>query len=330
MKTVHIDGIVGLDISAEDIRSALKAAGKEEVDFAISSPGGSVYEGLAIFNAIRDHRKSGGKVIARIIGLAASMASYIMLAADRINVEENAILMIHNAWGAVTGDYREMFKKGEILEGITNVMAAEYAKKSGKSEERILEMLDSETTLFGREIVDEGFADSIITQSGTGSAFSKASAMATARTNFEAARHRMGQTPERFEIQKAAALLGFDKDASTPFGSAEKERVAYFNKYLSDYPNDPQILEIVNRAIRDKKKTNDPVVNVELNVAIRDRKGLSKKDIDFANSVLELVRGAEKPSINDHLSLMDRGRNAQTKSESELSDSVLELVRGIQ
>jgi len=204
MKTINIDGVIGWDVTAADIRVEFKAAGGDEIDLVISSPGGSVYEGLAIYNAIKDYRKQGGKVNARIVGLAASMATYVPLAADSITIEDNAIWMIHNPYSVCMGDQNDMNKEAEILSGIAVIMASAYSKKSGKTSEEIRQMMDEETYLFNGEIIENGFADF-----GTVSENSKnkTAAMATARTSFEAMKVSMSKQPEKLQTDKAAALI---------------------------------------------------------------------------------------------------------------------------
>jgi ATP-dependent protease ClpP protease subunit len=91
---LNIDGAIGVDVFAREVREQLAAA-EGPVEILVNSPGGSVTEGVAIYNAIRDYRRAGNQVTARVVGLAASMSSYIPLAADTVTVEDNAVFMIH-------------------------------------------------------------------------------------------------------------------------------------------------------------------------------------------------------------------------------------------
>jgi ATP-dependent protease ClpP protease subunit len=207
--TLSIDGIIGWDVYASDIREQLASA--TAVEIQISSPGGDVAEGLAIFNAIRDHRRAGHQVTARIVGLAASMATYIPLAAERITAEDNAVWMIHNAWGFAAGDYRDMRKTGDILDGLTRTLARAYAERTGQDLNAIRQQMDDETWLFGEDIVAAGFADAI-EPAGDGPEDS-AEAFATARARFARMTGKLRER-EQPSIDKIAALLPLDTAAA--------------------------------------------------------------------------------------------------------------------
>ena len=206
---IPIDGIIGWDVYASEIREQLASA--TAVEIQISSPGGDVAEGLAIYNAIRDHRRAGHQVSARIVGLAASMATYIPLAAERITAEDNAVWMIHNAWGIAFGDYRDMRKTGDILDGLTRTLARAYAERTGQNLNVIRQQMDDETWLFGEDIVAAGFADAI-EPAGDGPEDS-AEAFATARAKFTRMAGKLRER-EQPSIDKIAALLPLDTAAA--------------------------------------------------------------------------------------------------------------------
>jgi ATP-dependent protease ClpP protease subunit len=205
MKRINLDGVIGWDVIAADVRAALEEAKGDDIDLTISSPGGSVYEGLAIYNAIRDYRRDGGKITARIVGLAASMATYIPLAASKVVVEDNAIWMIHNPWSIALGDQNDLRKEADILDGISGVLATAYIKKTGKGRDEIRAMMDEETYIYGESIVSMGFADSV-EPAGDG-AENRDDAVAMALTEIESMKHTMKQEPERQQLDKAAAML---------------------------------------------------------------------------------------------------------------------------
>ena len=156
MKKIIMSGGIGTDILASDIRQQLEDARDDHVVLEVNSPGGSFFAGLEIFNILKDYR---GKTTAKIIGLAASAASYICMAADEVLTFENSVFMIHNASGVTVGDYRAHKKSGEVLEKLSDIMSKTYAKKTGKGSAEIHQMMDEETWLYGKEISDSGFAD---------------------------------------------------------------------------------------------------------------------------------------------------------------------------
>lgn len=158
-KIIALSGHVGWELTAEDIRAELKDAKGGDVEFHVNSPGGFVFEGIEIFNIIRDYE---GHTEARIIGLAASMMSYIVLAADKVSAYDNATFMIHNAIAFAIGSHNDMRKVANTLESLSNILAKAYAIKTGKSLDEIKALMDDTTFLFGDEILHEGFIDEII------------------------------------------------------------------------------------------------------------------------------------------------------------------------
>ena len=160
MIIIKIDQEIGYwGISASQIKRELKEA-SGDIKIEINSPGGSVIEGIAIYNAIKDYDKGNVEIV--IIGLAASMASYIALAGDKITAYDNAIYMIHNAWGIAIGDYREMEKRSKVLNGMSGILRKSYINKTNKSEKDITKAMDDETYYIGQEMLDNGFIDEII------------------------------------------------------------------------------------------------------------------------------------------------------------------------
>jgi ATP-dependent protease ClpP protease subunit len=170
MKKIYISGEIGWDVYPDDFRKQLESAKGEDLDIYIASPGGYVSDGLEIFNMIRDYKRDNpqSQIMATIKGVAASMATYLIVnpAIDYVTAEDNAVFMIHNVWGAAVGDYRDMIRKAEIFEGLTNIIAKAYQKKTKKKLDNIRDMMDNETWLFGDEILDMGFVDDMVKADG--------------------------------------------------------------------------------------------------------------------------------------------------------------------
>jgi len=161
MTTIKIDSEIGYwGISAKEVKRQLDEA-SGDIAIEISSPGGSVYQGVEIFNAIKKYDK--GEVTTIIVSIAASMASYIALAGDTIKAYDNAVYMIHNASIYSWGDHRALRKDADLVESLSSLLAKAYVAKTGKTEKEIGDMLDAETYLFGDEILENGFIDEIIT-----------------------------------------------------------------------------------------------------------------------------------------------------------------------
>lgn len=159
MKSFTLSGIIGYDVTSNDISAFLQDANGEEVTLFIHSPGGYVYDAIAIFNLIKNY---SGKVEVQVLSLAASAASYICMAADKISIHPNSIFMIHNAWLLSIGDHNQLREDADYIEKVSSLLIAEYSKKSGKSVDQIKQLMNDETFLFGEEIISEGFADELI------------------------------------------------------------------------------------------------------------------------------------------------------------------------
>lgn len=124
----------------------------------LNSPGGSVFDAVAIYNAIKRH---SGTVTVWIDGIAASAASYIAMAGDEVVMPENAFLMIHDPAGMVMGTATDMRAMAEALDKIKGSLLQGYAAKSGRPQEEIAPLMAAETWLDAKDALDLGFADRI-------------------------------------------------------------------------------------------------------------------------------------------------------------------------
>lgn len=149
--------IGGWGISAQRFARDLKALGDiSRIDLRIHSPGGDVFEGMAIYNLLDSHPAT---VDVYIDGLAASMASVIAMAGDTIYMPENAMMMVHKPWGIQGGDADEMRRYADLLDKVEDNLVSAYVKKTGKTADEIKALLKEETWMGGREAVAAGFAD---------------------------------------------------------------------------------------------------------------------------------------------------------------------------
>lgn len=147
-------------ITAKSFSKDLKALGNnlKQINLHIHSPGGDVFDGIAIYNLLKNHPAN---VTVYIDGLAASMASVIAMAGNEVIMPENAMMMIHKPWGVQGGDAEDMRKYADLLDKIENTLIPAYANKTGKTPEELAEMLSAETWLNGKECVEQGFADKL-------------------------------------------------------------------------------------------------------------------------------------------------------------------------
>lgn len=165
MNEIFIYDDIGPDwagmVSAKFVIDELKKFAGEPVTIRINSPGGFVSEGQAIYNALRRHSQQGGKVTTAVDALAASIASYIAMAGDEIEMAENAMLMIHKAWTWMAGNADDFRKEAGVLDKFDDTLADTYVARSKQDKEKVLQMLADETWLTAKEAVELGFADTI-------------------------------------------------------------------------------------------------------------------------------------------------------------------------
>jgi len=204
MTEIKIVGVVGgWEVDAADIIHQVDLA-KGDIELFIDSPGGSVIDGYSIFNALKSYQN--GKVYAKISAVAASIASYIAMAAQEIEVEENSIFMIHNAWLPAMGDHRELRKVADIGEALTNIISLAYSSKTNKDIKTIRKMMDEETHFFGKEIVEAGFANKVATSTDDGS-MDKAAAYALMSEKLKSCNNSIYKHANEIDLSAAAKLV---------------------------------------------------------------------------------------------------------------------------
>lgn len=153
------DEIGGWGISAKEFIDELKGLGEvTDITLRLNSPGGSVFEGMAIYNRLKQH-KAG--ITVYVDGLAASMASVIAMAGDVVVMPANSMMMIHNPWTFAIGDADGLRDNADLLDKIKTTMLAAYSEKTGLSEDEISAIMDEETWLTGAEALEMGFADQV-------------------------------------------------------------------------------------------------------------------------------------------------------------------------
>ncbi|HGN1742339.1 TPA: head maturation protease, ClpP-related [Providencia stuartii] len=162
--TISVLDVIGEDfwgegVTAKRISAALRAIGNQDVVVNINSPGGDMFEGLAIYNLLRAH---SGKVTVNVLGIAASAASIIAMAGDEIQMGRGAFLMIHNCWAVGVGNRHDFAKLANDLAPFDKSMSDIYVARSGLPEETISQMMDNETYIGANDAIEKGFADSLL------------------------------------------------------------------------------------------------------------------------------------------------------------------------
>lgn len=155
--TIDVYDVIGDGgLSARMFREALNAVRTSTIVLRINSPGGSVFDAVAMYNDLVAHP---ARIEVQIVGLAASAASLLAMAGDSIEIADNAFIMIHNTWTVVAGDTREMASAARTLERFDAAFARTYSSRAGISTAEAAELMNAETWLDAGDAVDMGFAD---------------------------------------------------------------------------------------------------------------------------------------------------------------------------
>ena len=159
--TVYIyDEIGWFGVEAAPFAKDLAEIKADTIHLRINSPGGSVFDGMAIYNSLKQHP---AKIITHIDGLAASISSVIALAGDEVVMGEGAYLMIHSPWSTITGDAEDMRREADLLDKVAGSITELYQNKTGLESEEITDMMRAETWFTGAEALANHFIDRVET-----------------------------------------------------------------------------------------------------------------------------------------------------------------------
>ena len=150
---------VGIEATSPNKVLSSLSQSNEDVEIYINSGGGDVFAGSEIYTALKEYK---GNVTVKVIGLAASAASVIAMAGDKILMSPTAQLMIHNVSTTVGGDYRAFEHTAEILKSANQSIANAYKQRTGKSDEELKSLMDAETWFNSNSAVEHGFADEVM------------------------------------------------------------------------------------------------------------------------------------------------------------------------
>lgn len=162
--TISIYDVIGEDFwsgggfTAKRMGAALRSIGRNAVTVNINSPGGDMFEGIAIYNLLREH---DAKVTVNVMGWAASAASIIAMAGDEVRMGLGTFMMVHNAWGGVVGNRHDMRDAAKLFDGFDAAIADIYEARTGMARKGIEALMDAETFMGPSDAVKNGFADLI-------------------------------------------------------------------------------------------------------------------------------------------------------------------------
>lgn len=150
------DWWTGGGFTAKRMSAALRSIGDRPVTVQINSPGGDLFEGIAIYNMLREHKQ---KVTVEVLGWAASAASIIAMAGDEIVMGTGTFIMVHNAWGLVVGNRHDLAEAATLFTSFDSAIADIYEARVSADRKTIEALMDAETFMGPSEALKHGFAD---------------------------------------------------------------------------------------------------------------------------------------------------------------------------
>jgi len=213
-RTISIYDVIGYDywtgdgVTAKRIAGALRSLGPGPVTVNINSPGGDLFEGLAIYNLLREH---DGEVTIKIIGLAASAASIIAMAGDTIQIARAGFVMVHNTWVLAVGNRIDLREISDWLEPFDAAMADIYVARTGQDVAAVQKLMDAESWIGGSAAIEQGFADELLPSDQVKQGDAKASVAAVRRVE---AALRAGGMPKSEAMRLISELKSGTGDPS--------------------------------------------------------------------------------------------------------------------
>lgn len=217
-RTISVYDVIGQDywsgegVTAKRVSAALRSMGKGPVTVNVNSPGGDMFEGLAIYNLLREH---DGEVTVKVLGVAASAASVIAMAGDKVQIARAGFLMIHNAWVMAVGNRHDLVDIAATLKPFDEAMASIYAARTGSDAKAMGKLMDAESWIGGESAIEQGFADELLASDQVQKGEGKANASAVRR--IEAALRASGMP----KSEAMRLISEFKSSAGDPAGSGE-------------------------------------------------------------------------------------------------------------
>lgn len=204
---IYIYDEIGLyGVTARDFSAALRGVTTPSITLRLNTPGGDVFDGLAIYNSLKKH---GAVINVQVDGLAASIGSVIAMAGSTITMGQSAFLMVHNPWSLVVGNAADMRSMADTLDKIANSLATVYASRATVTQADALGWMNAETWFTAEEAKAAGLADGI---------FSDAAPVAAHASRFDlsnykhvpAALHVAASTPDEGPVPPSSSITPDD------------------------------------------------------------------------------------------------------------------------
>ncbi len=216
--TIDIYDVIGQDgmgngWTAKRVAGILRNNRGKSVTVNLNTPGGDLFEGVAIYNLLKDH---DAEVTARVVGVAASAGSVIAMAGDKIQIARAGFMMMHNVWVLALGNRNDLREAADQLDMFDDALASVYAARTGMEKSKVAKLMDKETWFGGEQAIEEGFADELMPADQVEEKEARNSAEANLRAlDASLARHGIPRTERRGMINAFKELFG-KHDAAEP------------------------------------------------------------------------------------------------------------------
>ncbi|MDJ1372781.1 head maturation protease, ClpP-related [Gulosibacter molinativorax] len=238
-------------VSPKALIDEIQALEVDDLNVYVNSPGGAAWDGIAIMNALRRHK---AKVHVTVDALAASAASMIAMAGDRITMNRGAQLMIHDASGFAMGNAQTMDETAQVLNKLSDSYADAYAARAGGSREHWRELMQAETWYTAEEAVEAGLADDWVDAEPEATAAfdlsrfkfrGRAMAPAPVLARIDLSANRSGESSAEADVQKEGLVAYLDdviEALGMDEGTTEEETITEINRLvdLATTPVEPE------------------------------------------------------------------------------------------
>lgn len=218
--TITIFDVIGFEVTAARIADALRQIGGRPVTVQLNSPGGSYWEGVAIYNLLRAHPMP---VTVQVLGMAASAASIIAMAGKTIEIARNAEIMIHRVSTIALGTSEDMAAAAEYLGNLDAALAQTYSVRSGMAADRVSALMSAETFMPSGQALALGFADKLLDRDADPKPKTARATAPQSKGDLEAALRQVGFSKA---IAARAAAGGFAAVTGNDVDGVEVDRVA--------------------------------------------------------------------------------------------------------
>lgn len=301
MPEIEISGEIGWEVDAKDVKAQFKEIGPTEpVDIFINTPGGSIFQGIAISNIIKAHK---GNTTTIVQGVAASMGAFILMAGDVRKAHEDSSFMIHNALVEFIrgGDHRFLRKLANTLESLTAMVSKLFARVTGKAVTEIRDMMDETTWLFGEEIKNAGFVDEIIDKED---AENKEDAIAFQKLAFQNCLSNMRKRDDQNDQKDIENLVAYFK-SNAPAKPQPKKEPMTKEEFLAYLGLNPEAKAFHDNLIAEAEAKTPPELK-------------DYQPLDFENITLEEILNKAPAAKTEHEKVVaDATAEAKTEFDSE-------------